>query len=153
MRKSRRAGISRDWMDKTVDHALRIDLESPFSSKWTPSLGFEKGDDVAKMGWMELDVWGIRDYPALEMTSVVSTEPDAVFNSRFSTKKKVKGHLAEAKPQNNKISLWKHSQYQHSSSSEEEGAVRSWVTEDWKNCHKSSTMPGGCPERKEGFLE
>ena len=100
-----RAGISRDWMDKTVDHALRLDIESPSASKWTPRdcfldtiwyLGFEKGDDVAKMGWN----WTGGEFVTIllwEMTSVVFTEPDAVFSSRFSTKKKVKGHLAEEK--------------------------------------------------------
>ena len=43
-------------------------------------------------------------------------------------------HLAEKRPQE-KISLWKHSKYQRSSSSEDDGAVRS---REHKECEERS---------------
>ena len=71
--KVKSAGTVGGRMDKTIDHALRIAVESSFASKWNPrdcflgtiwGLGFEKGDDVAKIG-MELDEWEIGGEPAL----------------------------------------------------------------------------------------
>ena len=64
---------SRDRRNKTTDHALRLAIESPFTSKWTPrdcfletiqALSYGKGDDVAKIG-MELDGWELGGCPAL----------------------------------------------------------------------------------------
>ena len=56
--KIRSAGISRDRINKTIDHASRRAIESPFTSQWTPgdcfldtiqTLGHKRGDDVAKV--------------------------------------------------------------------------------------------------------